>query len=98
MNDSAVLEVPKDYVVGVHTTQDRGHTPEEVAQRCVDRIISIGDETHPLIRDQARAFKEQMVKVVAHYMKEAIKSDRTTVYNELKNAGQPQLAELIRRL
>lgn len=23
MNDSAVLEVPKDYVVGVHTTQDR---------------------------------------------------------------------------
>lgn len=98
MNDSAVLEVPKDYVVGVHTTQDRGHTPEEVAQRCVDRIISIGDETHPLIRDQARAFKEQMVKLVAYYMREAIKSDRTTVYNELKNAGQPQLAELIRRL
>ena len=98
MNDSAVLEVPKDYVVGVHTTQDRGHTPEEVAQRCEDRIISIGDETHPLIRDQARAFKEQMVKLVAHYMREAIKSDRTTVYNELKNAGQPQLAELIRRL
>ncbi len=98
MNDSAVLEAPKDYVVGVHTTHDRGHTPEEVAQRCVDRIISIGDETHPLIRDQARAFKEQMVKLVAHYMREAIKSDRTTVYNELKNAGQPQLAELIRRL
>ncbi len=98
MNDSAVLEVSKDYVVGVHTTHDRGHTPEEVAQRCVDKIISIGEETHPLIRDQARAFKEQMVKVVAHYMKEAIKSDRTTVYNELKNAGQPQLAELIRRL
>ena len=98
MNDSAVLEVSKDYVVGVHTTHDRGHTPEEVAQRCVDKIISIGEETHPLIRDQARAFKEQMVKVVAHYMKEAIKSDRTTVYNELKNAGQPQVAELIRRL
>ena len=98
MNDSAVLEVSKDYVVGVHTTHDRGHTPEEVAQRCVDKIISIGEETHPLIRDQARAFKEQMVKLVAHYMREAIKSDRTTVYNELKNAGQPQLAELIRRL
>jgi|TARA_R110001592_G_scaffold37321_1_gene124566 hypothetical protein len=98
MNDHATLEIPKDYVVGVQTTHNRGHTPEEVAQRCVDRIISIGDETHPLIRDQARAFKEQMVKLVAHYMREAIKSDRTTVYNELKNAGQPQLAELIRRL
>ena len=98
MTDHATLEIPKDYVVGVQTTHNRGHTPEEVAQRCVDRIISIGDETHPLIRDQARAFKEQMVKLVAHYMREAIKSDRTTVYNELKNAGQPQLAELIRRL
>ena len=43
MNDSAVLEVSKDYVVGVHTTHDRGHTPEEVAQRCVDKIISIGE-------------------------------------------------------
>tara|TARA_R100001129_G_scaffold186658_1_gene179792 strand:+ start:16458 stop:16754 length:297 start_codon:yes stop_codon:yes gene_type:complete len=98
MSDQATLEIPKDYVVGVQTTHNRGHTPEEVAQRCVDRIISIGDETHPLIRDQARAFKEQMTKLVAHYMREAIKSDRTTVYNELKNAGQPQLAELIRRL
>jgi len=98
MDDYATLKVPKDYVVGVQTTHNRGHSPEEVAQRCVDRIISIGDETHPLIRDQARAFKEQVVKLVAHYMREAIKSDRTTVYNELKNAGQPQLAELIRRL
>ena len=98
MSDQATLEIPKDYVVGVQTTHNRGHTPDEVAQRCVDRIISIGDETHPLIRDQARAFKEQMTKLVAHYMREAIKSDRTTVYNELKNAGQPQLAELIRRL
>jgi len=98
MNDYATLDIPKDYVVGVQTTHNRGHSPEEVAQRCVDRIISIGDETHPLIRDQARAFKEQMIKLVAHYMREAIKSDRTTVYNELKNAGQPQLAELIRRL
>ena len=51
MDDHATLEVPKDYVVGVQTTHNRGHTPEEVAQRCVDRIIAIGDKTHPLIRD-----------------------------------------------
>ena len=31
-------------------------------------------------------------------MREAIKSDRTTVYNALLNAGQPELADLIRRL
>ena len=31
-------------------------------------------------------------------MKEAIKSDRTTVYNALIDAAHPELAELIRRL
>ena len=67
MSYQSTLVLPKDYVVVEHSTHNRGHTPDEVAQRCVDRIISIGDETHPLIRDQARAFKEQMTKLVAHY-------------------------------
>ena len=31
-------------------------------------------------------------------MREAIKSDRTTVYNAINDAGHPELAELIRRL
>jgi hypothetical protein len=31
-------------------------------------------------------------------MRQAIRSDRTTVYNTLKDAGHPDLAELIRRL
>jgi len=39
-----------------------------------------------------------MEKVIASYMKEAINSDRTTIYNAIKDAGHPELAELIRRL
>jgi len=31
-------------------------------------------------------------------MREAIKSDRTTVYNVIKDSGNLELAELIRRL
>jgi hypothetical protein len=31
-------------------------------------------------------------------MREAIKSDRTTVYNAIKDSGNLELAELIRRL
>jgi len=38
-----------------------------------------------------------MEKVVAYYMREAIRSDRTTVYNKLLDAGHPELAEAIRR-
>ena len=95
----AKLDLPRNTpVVQVHTTSGRGFTPEEVAARCADRLVSVSDTAPPVIRDQARAFKVQVEKTVAHYMREAIASDRTTVYNALKDAGHPELAELIRRL
>lgn len=99
MTQSMTMELPREKVlVNVHTTSGRGFTPEEVAARCADKLISVSDQAPPAIRDQARAFKAQIEMVVALYMREAIASDRTTVYNALKDAGHPELAELIRRL
>ena len=96
---SMTLDLPRDTVlVGVHTTDGRGFTPEEVAARCADKLIYIADGAPREIADQARAFKAHIEKVVFTYMREAIASDRTTVYNALKDAGHPELAELIRRL
>ena len=92
------LDIPDTPLVKVHTTDGRGFTPEEVAQRCVDRLISVADTTDPALRDQARAYKAQAHKLIAYYMREAIRSDRTTVYNALTDAGHPKLAEAIRRL
>jgi hypothetical protein len=92
------VEVPDTPIVNVLTTEGRGFTPDEVAERCVDKIISVSDTAHPGIRDQANAFKKHIEKVVAYYMREAIRSDRTTVYNALKDAGHPELADAIRRL
>jgi len=92
------LDLPEGPMVNVQTTENRGFTPDEVAERCVSKLISVSDQAHPGIRDQAHAFKKHMEKVVAFYMREAIRSDRTTVYNALKDAGHPELAELIRRL
>jgi len=92
------FELPDVPVVTVQTTEGRGFTPDEVAERCVAKLISVSDEAHPAIRDQARAFQKHMEKVVAFYMREAIRSDRTTVYNALNDAGHPELADAIRRL
>lgn len=93
------MDLPRDkMLVGVHTTNGRGFTPEEVASRCADKLIFVSDQAPPQIRAQAHAFKAQIEKTVAFYMREAIASDRTTVYNALKDAGHPDLAELIRRL
>ena len=93
------LDVPKDQpIVGVRTTDKRGFTPDELAEQCVAKIISVSDTAHPGVRDQARAFSKHIEKVVAYYLRQAIRSDRTTVYNALTDAGHPELAELIRRL
>jgi hypothetical protein len=93
------MNMPKDSIlVDVKTTNRRGFTPEEVAETCADKIMAVSKDAPPAIRDQAMAYKNQMQGVIAHYMKEAIRSDRTTVYNAIKDAGHPELAELIRRL
>lgn len=82
--------------VRVEATSGRGFTPEEVAERALDKIISVGDESHPAIRDQALAFRAKIRSVLVHYMKEAIKSDRTTIANRLRESGHPELINLLK--
>ena len=97
--NAGVMDIPRDSpLVQVHTTSNRGFTPEEIAARCADKLMYVADTAPMAIREQARAFKDHIEKVVAIYMREAIASDRTTVYNALKDAGRPDLAELIRRI
>ena len=85
-------------IVGVRTTENRGFTPEELAAQCMEKVISVADTAPPGLREQARAFSKDIERLVAYYMRQAIRSDRTTVYNALTDAGHPELAELIRRL
>jgi len=92
------LEMSNGFKVEVVTTQNRGQTPEEVAERCINKIVGISATADPVIRQQAEAYKTQIEQVIVHYMKQAIQSDRTTVYNVLLDAGEPKLADLIRRL
>jgi hypothetical protein len=99
ITQSMGLDVPRyAQIVNVQTTSHRGSSPEEVASRCASKLISVSRDAHPAIREQAEAFKGSIEKLLAHYMREAIASDRTTVYNALKDAGHPELAELIRRI
>lgn len=85
-------------LVSVISTSGRGMTPEEVADLAMSKIIHVADTAPPEIAAQAKAFKDRLRAVVIYYMKQAVASDRTTVYNALTDAGHPELAELIRRL
>tara|TARA_R110000824_G_scaffold98284_1_gene234490 strand:- start:1004 stop:1300 length:297 start_codon:yes stop_codon:yes gene_type:complete len=87
-----------NFNVDVYTTQNRGMTPEEIAKICADKIVSVSQDSHPVIRDQAIEFKQSITRLLSFYMKQVIKSDRTTIYNELVKSGHSELAEVIRRL
>ena len=84
--------------VFVSASSNGGHSPEQVAELCVNRLITISDTAPPELAQQARAFREQMLAVVLHYVKLAATEDRATVCLHLEQAGQAQLAEHIRGL
>lgn len=83
--------------VSVVTTSGRGFTPEEVAERALDKIIYVSESAAGPIRDQALAYRNALRKVLVHYMEEVVRSDRTTVANILSQAGHPELVHLVRK-
>ena len=93
-----MITPPVQSLVGnvfVETTQARGWTPEELAVRAADKIIYVGDQSHPAVQAQARAFKENVKQVVAFYLKEAVEQDRATTAARLIQAGHPNLVHLL---
>ena len=82
----------------VVTTEHKGHDPEFWAETIADRVVSVGGNCHPLIAQQAEAFKEAVRATALYYIKEAIKSDRTTLTAEFECQGHKDMADIIRRL
>ena len=81
--------------VMVMATEGRGFTPEEIADRALDKIIYVGSQTHPAIREQAEAFKDNIRQVLIHYMHEAVRSHNVTLVNKFKQAGHPELIPIL---
>ena len=84
--------------ISVATTENMGHDPDFWAEQATKRIVSIGGDCHPVIAQQAEAFRDAVLQQISYYMKEAIKSDRTTLIAELENQGQQEMADILRRL
>jgi len=81
--------------IQVATKDFGGFTPEELAERALDKIIQVGDQSHPLVRDQANAFRNHIRGVLVFYMNEAVKFDRVTLAYKLREAGHPELIKLL---
>jgi len=95
MNQTEELKTFMGGDVKVMATSHRGFTPEEVAERALNKIIYVGSQTHPAIRDQAEAFRENIRKVLVFYMKEAVRSHNVTLVTKFKRAGYPELVKIL---
>jgi len=84
------------FTVNVMTSTGGGHTPEQIAELCVARLINIADTAPPELAAQANAFRQQLLAVVLHYVRLAVTEDRTTVAIKLEQAGLSGLAQQIR--
>jgi hypothetical protein len=82
-------------IITATSVSGRGFTPEELAERALDKIIYIGDRSNPVIRAQAEAYKEQIRVVLVEAMRQAIKSNHTTLTNRFRAAGHPELVKLL---
>lgn len=81
--------------VKVMTTSRRGFTPEEVAERALDKIITVGSNSHPAVRAQAEAFKKDIKKVLVTYMKEMVRSHNVTLTHRFREMGHSELIKLL---
>ena len=93
MDNRAELVQGVDY--DVITTSDGGMTPEQVAELCLAKIIYVGQDANPLLKEQALAYKDNIRQVLVYYMKQAIKSNHTTIADKLHKAGHSELTKLL---
>ena len=84
--------------IEVHTTSEGGHPVDFWAKRCIERIVAVSDDSPDQVRTQVNEFKDNIEKVIAQYMQNAIKSDRITINNQLEKADLKEAADLIRKL
>tara|TARA_R100001443_G_scaffold51332_1_gene63353 strand:- start:9211 stop:9501 length:291 start_codon:yes stop_codon:yes gene_type:complete len=82
----------------VFTTTDRGHSPEEIAEMAMNKIMLVSEDAPPVIRDQAIAHRDKLKEILIFYMNRMAQSERTTIWALMKKQGQDDLAEIIRRL
>ena len=68
--------------VFVQTTDHRGFTPEEIAERAVNRVRSVETE-------------DRLKQVLIEYLREAQESERKTIRERLSQLGHSDIANLL---
>jgi hypothetical protein len=95
------MDIQSNSAVGsleVYTSSNGGLPVSHWAGLATRKIISVGENSHPLIIEQAKEFEAHIKTVVTSYMQQAIADHIDTMVFELRAQGHNDLAEIIRRM
>jgi len=82
----------------VFTSDNGGHSPEQMAEMALNKIMVVSETAPPVIRDQALAYRDHIREVLGFYMAKMAENERTSIYVLLKQQGHHDMAEIIRSL
>ena len=85
-------------VVEVATTNFGGHPPDYWADRLTEKIVGYSETKEPHINEQAKAYRDAIREVCLIYIKNAINSYKASLIQELIEAGDEDLAKIIKRI
>ncbi len=88
--------VPGLGIIEAKTTNYGGHPPEFWAERLTDKIVSHSESQDPYIQEQAKAYRDMIYQVCLIYIKNAIKSYKASLIQELTQGDAEDLAKIIK--
>ena len=84
--------MPELGIVEAKTTNFGGHPPEFWAERLAEKIVESSGNFEPHVLDQAIAYKNLIYQVCLIYIKNAIKSYKASLIQELIKSGDKDLS------
>lgn len=84
--------------VNVSTSDNGGLTVDQITDLAMDKILNVANTAPEPIKDQAIAFQKNIRAVLKEYIDLAGREERATIVQKIREAGQKDLADLIRRI
>ena len=84
--------------VGVATSDNGGLSNEQISKLATNKIVSISENAPEPIKQQAHIFADNVRNLLHYYIELARKEERANICHQLREAGQNDLAEVIRRI
>ena len=90
--------LPELGIVEAKTANFGGHPPEFWAERLTEKLVQASGDYEPHVIEQAKAYRDLIYQVCLIYIKNAIKSYKASLIQELIKAGDEDLAKIIKRI